>query len=189
MDRIAARGIPLEAAASAIGAPKELVDRLVRKQLVLGEPLGKRGKGGRLQVHSEDLVYLWAAVRLAELHVPPRAIRSYVVQLRALPDRAVVIHEPGGGSVKRWSGFDPELQASLERGATVEIVDTDAIRRKIEPKLVSALITGRARGRPKVDIQWLREGLDASDELGSDETTERIKELTRPARQAPLRRG
>ena len=116
--------LSLRAAARAIDVGEEIVDRLVRKQHVLGKPTGRSGKGGRLVLHANDLAYLWVAANLTALRVPADAIRLYISELRTSKQeqRQVIIHRLDGGHVVPLGDLSQQLEENAQPAAVVEIV-------------------------------------------------------------------
>jgi hypothetical protein len=175
-----AGAVSLRAAARAIDVGEEIVDRLVRKQYVLGKPAGRSGKGGRLMLHANDLAYLWVAANLTALHVPADAIRLYIRELRSSKQdqRQVIIHRPDGGGVVPLGDLSRQLEENARAAAVVEIVDVQEVDRKIRQRLPDALAESPNRGRPRISKKWLLDGLDESSGFGDDTTPpERVAEL------------
>jgi hypothetical protein len=175
-----AGAVSLRVAARAIDVGEEIVDRLVRRQHVLGKPTGRGGKGGRLVLYADDLAYLWVAANLTALHVPAAAIRIYIGELRnsKQDQRQVIIHRPGGGGVVPFGDLSRQLEENAWAAAVVEVVDVPEVERRIRRRLPEALAESPHRGRPRISKAWLLDGLDESSGFGDDATPpERIAEL------------
>lgn len=167
-----AGSLSLARAAEVLGCSKELVDALVRKASVV-PARGVRNRGGRMTVDAGHLWLLDAAVHLSDLNVPKSSIKRLVGALESHSnDKGTVLAAHLGkhrDEVVREAD-DATVASIAKAGGTLLLIEPRARQKELNHLMMQPTAL-RERGRPKVDPQWLREQLAASDILGpqSDE--------------------
>jgi hypothetical protein len=170
--------VTINHAVAILGRERKVIDNLVRREKVV-PVYGKGGHGGGYRLDHDGLVLLRTAIRLEELHVPRAAIKRLVALLQPhLDDDAelAVVYAPESEEVVVVQG-DAVLRELLRRGATVELVQPKRRREELERRLQEEEAP-RRRGRPRLTREWLQKRLEATAQLGDDDTSpEELAEL------------
>jgi len=158
-------------AAAILGRERKLVDVLVRREKIV-PTYGKGGHGGGYHLDHDGLVMLQTALRLEELNVPRAAIKRLLVLLRPhLGDdmELALVYAPESEEVVAVQG-ESALRDLLRRGVTVELVQPCQQREDLDRRLRDAEAP-RWRGRPRLDSAWVQKKLEATAQLGDDDTS------------------
>jgi hypothetical protein len=182
--------VTINHAAVLLGRERKVIDNLVRREKVV-PAYGKGGHGGGYHLDHDGLVMLRTAIRLEELNVPRAAIKRLVALLRPHLDddtELAVVYAPESEEVVVVQG-DGALRELLRRGATVELVQPKRQREELERRLQEEEAP-RRRGRPPLTREWLQKKLEATAQLGDDDTSpeelaEMIGDRGRPPWQKP----
>lgn len=167
--------ITLGHAADILGRRRQEIDILVRREKLV-TTVGKRGKGGQLWVDLSELPDLEAAAELFDLKIPPKAIREMFSRRSKDALRITVVYRKGDMHVLEDPSAE-KLSEIANAGATIKTVDFPSLRRFVAERLDRAE-QPVPRGRPKMDRESLRAGLEATAQLGEDEISdEAVSEL------------